>query len=236
MLPSIEKLLVLQDRDLSLKKAQEDIQRAPREEKRLNDQLTAALQHYEQSKLATSKIEAARKNLENKVKSLETQIAKFQTQQFETKKNEEFQALGHEIENAKSEIVKLEDQELELMEQYEAAKTDLAKEAAKADELKKHAAASIDTIKKRTASLEARTGEIQNEITELEKDIEPPLLSRYRRLLTSKGDLAIVPLQHGASCGGCHMQVTHQTAISTKASIEITTCEHCGRILYPEQG
>ena len=41
--------------------------------------------------------------------------ARLKTQQYQTRKNDEFQAIGHEIERYENEIRKIEDEELELM-------------------------------------------------------------------------------------------------------------------------
>ena len=46
-------------------------------------------------------------------------IARYKSQQQQTRKNEEFAALHHEIEHAEKDIVTLEDSELELMEAYD---------------------------------------------------------------------------------------------------------------------
>ena len=49
--------------------------------------------------------------------------------------------------------------------------------------------------------------------------------------LRSKGDVAIVPVQHG-NCGGCHLQIPPQLIHNAKRGTELTSCDYCGRILY----
>ncbi len=56
-------------------------------------------------------------------------------------------------------------------------------------------------------------------------------LARYRRILKSKKDVAIVPIRGGA-CGGCHMKLTSQTVISARGGEDLTSCENCGRLVY----
>ena len=56
-------------------------------------------------------------------------------------------------------------------------------------------------------------------------------LIRYRRILKSKKDVAIVPIRHGA-CGGCHMKVTSQTALTAKGGEHLVSCDNCGRLVY----
>ena len=57
------------------------------------------------------------------------------------------------------------------------------------------------------------------------------LLSRFERLFKSKGDAAIVAVEHGV-CTGCHMKLTTATVNAVEAGKEIISCEQCGRILY----
>jgi len=69
------------------------------------------------AKLRVKQIETERKKLEMEAETKKQQIEKYSLQQFQTKKNEEYKALAHEIEMCRDVIKKLEDQELELMEQ-----------------------------------------------------------------------------------------------------------------------
>ena len=67
-----------------------------------------------------------RKKLELDVEAKKAQIEKYSLQQFQTKKNDEYRALAHEIELCKEAIVKLEDQQIELMEKAEMAQKEVA--------------------------------------------------------------------------------------------------------------
>jgi len=53
----------------------------------------------------------------------------------------------------------------------------------------------------------------------------------FRAPVRSKGDAAIVALEHNV-CTGCHMKVTTATVMHAKTGKEIVSCEQCGRILY----
>ena len=59
------------------------------------------------------------------------------------------------------------------------------------------------------------------------------VLTRYRRILKSKGDVAVVAVEHG-SCTGCHMKLTTQTANSARREDALAACENCGRLLYAD--
>ena len=80
-------------------------------------------------------------------------------------------------------------------------------------------------------AIETSLQELETERGKLAAEVDEDLLNRYERLFTSKGDAAIVPLEHEV-CMGCHMKITTQTAVRVKGNKEIVSCEQCGRILY----
>jgi predicted nucleic acid-binding Zn-ribbon protein len=80
-------------------------------------------------------------------------------------------------------------------------------------------------------ALDSQLKQLTEERTELASKVEEDLLNRFERLFTSKGDAAVVALEHEV-CTGCHMKVTAQTAHRVKNGKEIVSCEQCGRILY----
>ena len=100
-----------------------------------------------------------RKKLELDVGTRTESIARLKTQQYQTRKNDEFQALGHEIERYENEIRKIEDEELELMVQADKIKVDLAEEEKKAAALRNqsHGKQPISTKNRKLWSLLGRT-------------------------------------------------------------------------------
>jgi predicted nucleic acid-binding Zn-ribbon protein len=160
-----------------------------------------------------------------------TSIARLKTQQYETRKNDEFQALGHEIERYEKEIQQIEDQELELMVQADKLKADIAAEEKRAGSTKESITRQLSDLGTKGTTLEARLEELTKERAEIAAKIDEDVLSRFDRLFASKGDAAIVALEHEV-CTGCHMKVTTQTAVRVKGGKEIVSCEQCGRILY----
>ena len=74
----------------------------------------------------TRQVEADRKKIDLDVQTKQAAIARYKSQQQQTRKNEEFAALNHEIEHAEKEISTLEDSELELMEAYDKGLAEVA--------------------------------------------------------------------------------------------------------------
>jgi predicted nucleic acid-binding Zn-ribbon protein len=227
----LEQLLVLQDRQQKIKQIQNETKTLPLQRRQLEEQLAASAAGLEAIKQKARQVEVDRKRMELDVGTRSTSIARLKTQQYETRKNDEFQALGHEIERYEKEILQIEDQELELMEQADKLKAEIAVEEKKASAAKESVTRQLSDLEVKGTTLETRLKELTKERAEIAQKIDEDVLARFERLFSSKGDAAIVALEHEV-CTGCHMKVTTQTAVRVKGGKEIVTCEQCGRILF----
>jgi len=228
---TVEALLVLQERDVRVAQLGAELENLPRQIATVEGELATRTARFDELKNKTRQIEADRKKLDLEVQSKQSAIARYKSQQQQTRKNEEFAALSHEIEHAEKEISALEDSELELMEAYDKGQATVAegqKELAQHQEKAKQKKADLE---KRIAVVTAELATAQEKQAAAEQAVEEGSLSRYRRILKSKKDIAIVPIRAGA-CGGCHMKLTTQTVISAKGAEDLTACENCGRLVY----
>ena len=227
----LQKLLVLQDRDQKIRQIQLEINTLPQQKKNLEAQLAASAASLESLKHRARQLEIDRKKLELDVGTRQSSISRLKTQQYETRKNDEFQAMGHEIERYEKEIVQLEDQELELMEQADILKNEISTEEKTAAAARTSVNRQLVDLEQKSKTLQSRLEELKQERAQLAGSIEEDVLYRYERLFASKGDAAVVAVEHGV-CTGCHMKVTTQTAVRAKSGGELVSCEQCGRILY----
>jgi uncharacterized protein len=227
----LEQLLVLQDRQQKIRQIQTEIKTMPQQRQNLEAQLAASAAALSALKSKAQHLEMDRKKLELDAGTRQESINRLKTQQYETRKNDEFRAMGNEIERYEKEVRQIEDQELELMEQAEKVKVEVAAEEKKAAGARDSIARQMADLEEKAKTLEGRLQELTAERTELSGKVEEELLSRFERLFTSKGDAAVVALEHEV-CTGCHMKVTTQTAHRVKNGKEIVSCEQCGRILY----
>ena len=231
MLPSIEKLITLQDCDQKLRSVLAEIAALPAEKAARDRELKSADDRLEAARSRQRDIEMERKKLEVEVKAKQDQIARYKNQQLETRKNEEFAALRHEIEAAEKLITEIEDRELLLMEEAESLKpmVQAAQEAHAAE--KKKVESHMASLLTRRDNLVKRQNELTGGRPRLTEGIEEDLLERYDRLFKSKNGVALVTVEHEV-CTGCHMKVNTQTILEVKAASEIIGCPQCGRILY----
>ena len=231
MLDTIEKLLILQDRDRRIRQEQGELARIEPERQTLKAKAATAQTDLENAKLRIKQIESARKDLELEVEGKKQMIVRYSNQQFQTRKNEEYRALAHEIDTCKAAIFEIENREIEFMEQAEAAQ----KEVLRATQAVKDTRTLVD---EQVAQLDAREQNLLKELTQLEANREElasavgeAARSRYERLVRSKGENVVVGVQHGV-CGGCHMKLPPQVLVTCQAEKELVGCSNCGRILY----
>jgi uncharacterized protein len=231
MLETIEKLLILQDRDRNIRRVRGELAHIEPERQALKSKTAAAQAAFEEAKARIKQTESGRKDLELEVETKKQLISKYANQQFQTRKNEEYRALAHEIELCKEAIFKIEDQEIALMEQAEAAQKEVALATKTANETRKLMDEQVAQLNAREQNLNKELAELEANREELASAVSPNDRARYERLVRTKGENVLVGVQHGV-CGGCHMRLPPQLLVTCQADKELVACSNCGRIVY----
>lgn len=183
------------------------------------------------AKLVVRQIESDRKRLELDVEAKKTQIERYANQQLQTRKNEEYKALAHEIDTCKADINRIEDQEIELMEKAERAQKEVARWTKEADAAKALTNEKVAALCSREENLKKDLAVLRSNREELASAVDAVVRGRYDRLIKSKGENVLVGVNHGV-CGGCHMKLPAQILVACQSDQEVVACTNCGRILY----
>lgn len=231
MLEAIEKLLAIQDKDQRIRTFRIELAALPKEKAAKERLIAEAAARLDNARSRAKEIEVRKKSLEVEAAAKRGQIDRYKTQQTQTRKNEEFSALAHEIEAAEKVIIQLEDKEIDLMEEAESLKPEItaAEQTHAADKTKYEG--QIANLVEKEGNLTARIAEMESARQQAVNDIEEDLLGLYDRLFQTKNATAIVALEHEV-CTGCHMKVTAQTSVELRAEKSIVSCPQCGRILF----
>jgi predicted nucleic acid-binding Zn-ribbon protein len=233
--PTIELLLVLQDRDTKRLGIEAQLKAVPREIAAVEHRIASEKAAIEAAKGEVRDFESKKKILETEIGSSETQRAKYQTQQLSVKKNDEYQALGHEIQNVQTQIEELEGKELEVMYAIDEAKKRFA--AAEAT-LKQNIAgheSRIRTLRERGESLAVELTEAAEAAAEARIPVPAGAAEAYDRA-ASRRMPAVVPIR-GSKCGGCHLKVSSEVESAARGKTqdsEIPVCDQCSQIVYFE--
>jgi predicted nucleic acid-binding Zn-ribbon protein len=231
MSPLLEGLLRLQERDQRLSALRRELENIPTERAARQSRLAHLEKTREEARQRSREIEVERKALEVEVSGLEERIQRYKTQQMQTRKNEEYSALAHEIEAAQKSISGLEDKELALMEEADTLAPALARADADFAAGQEEIARQLASLEKKKENLTADLLTLEASRAELTTGLDEDVLERYERLFRSKNGQAVVPLE-GAICGGCHMSVPAQTQVEAKSGQSLVSCPQCGRLLY----
>lgn len=231
MFDVIEKLLILQDRDRKIRRLNGELAHIEPQRQTMKTRAVTANATLENAKTKVKELESHRKELELEVEAKKEQIAKYANQQLQTRKNEEYRALANEIQTCKEAIFKIEDQEISLMEQGEAAQKEVIRATQAANEARKLSEEQIAQLGVREENLKKELAELETNRGELAAAVDSGARARYERLVKNKGENVVVGVQHGV-CGGCHMKLPPQLLVSCQAQQELVTCSNCGRILY----
>ncbi|GAA5483149.1 zinc ribbon domain-containing protein [Haloferula sargassicola] len=231
MTSNLEALLVVQDRDRRLLDLEAQLAKIPAEKSRADQRLDRDRAAVATARENAQKNGVAAKNVEIDIDTRKTTVARLRQQQFETRKNEEFRALGNEIERYLGDIDRLETQLLERMEEADELRGHQQEAEATLAQSQKIVDEDLATLAQRQENLQQQLEETRAERQRLAADVEPDLLDLYERLMRKKGGMAIVPAVHG-QCGGCHVKLIAATLVKLQADNSLVQCETCGRILY----
>jgi len=231
MLPEVESLLIVQDRDQKIQKLQQELAKIPRDKALAEEKLSSDKKAVVDAKTAYQENEVAIKNVELDIATRRTTIEKLKVQQFETKKNDEYTSLGNDVVRYTEMVDDLETTELELMEKSDELKAIHTTALAALGETQKEVDKDISALEEKATQSKARLDEQLAERAELVQKVDGSLVALYDRLLKSKGNDPVAPLK-GSQCGGCHMKVTASTVVNVQAEKSPAQCENCGRILY----
>ena len=234
MLAEVRALLILQDRDRRLLALAKDLEKLPQDEARAKSKLAADEVAVQKAHDALVDCELRLKRLELDVGTRRTTIQRLKVQQFETRKNEEYQALAHEVTRYEKEADDLETRELELMEEMDALRAAQQSAQAALAQTQRLVDEDLASIAQRKARMEAERAEITTERDQLSAQVPEAIIPLYQRLMKTKAGMAVAPLDEG-KCGGCHMKLIASTVVAVQTGKELTRCEDCGRILYVEE-
>ncbi len=231
MLEAIEKLLALQDRDQRLRTLRLELQGLPGEITSKQKLIADSALRLEAARSRAKAIEVEKKTLEVEANSKREQINRYKGQQLQTRKNEEYTALSHEIANAEKLISSIEDKEIVLMEEAESLAPQITAAEKTCTEEKARYEGQIALLREKEINLKARIEDLEKNRPVMLAGIDEDLLETYQRLFDTKNARAVVAVDHDI-CGGCHMKITAQTSLALRSGKEITSCPQCGRILH----
>jgi hypothetical protein len=228
--PALDSLLILQDRDSKRLGLEAQLKAIPGEIAGVEKKIASEKAAIETARTELKELETKKKLIETEIGLAEQKLAKYKTQQSLVRKNDEYQALGHEIETTEKAISALEEQELGVMYTIDEAKKRFAEaEAVLKQNISGHEAR-IRSHKEREASLTAELAEAKAALAAARAPVGDAALRVYDRI-ASRQQPVIVALR-GGKCSGCHLKVSSEVESDARKGEKLPTCDQCGRMVW----
>lgn len=226
-----ELLKTLQNVDLKIKEMEEELSRIPEIIKNIEKEIGKEKEGLVEEEEKIKNLKKEEKLKELSLKEVEEKITKLSSQLYAAKTNEEYKAFLKEMEFAKSEKAKLEDEILNMMEEIEEKeenfgnfKQNMQRNILKLQEKKK------DTENKEK-ELKKKLKEILETKDRLIKDIPQEYIKIYEKIKKNKGGVAVAQVTQDNRCSVCLNPVPLQKVIEIQHDDKLFFCEYCGRIL-----
>ena len=223
-------LIELQNADAEIARLKAEIAALPKKVAVIEEKLAGSKAQLEQAKAALKTDEANRRKYEGEIQNLRQKISKYRDQMLAVKTNQEYRALGTEVEFAEKGIAGFEDKILETMLDADERDRDLKRAEG---ELKAHAA----EIEKEKAEARSRTSEDEKALAEWDakrsqyrSGVAAEILRHYDRVLTFRGSAIAEARDH--KCSVCQVKLRPQAYSDVMTNERIIMCDSCNRILY----
>jgi uncharacterized protein len=209
---------------------QEQIDRIPRQQKIQQAKVAHQEETLRQAQDAIKHLKVEIHSKEGSLKALHGQIGKYQKQLNGAESKKEYDALQHEISDAKAACEKLEEEILNGIAESEE-KTARLPELEKAVRQAKEEYAKFESgIQERLTGYQTRLAETQQQLQERETAIPADLRTQYNRFVAAKGYDAMSHVE-GRSCAACYTEITAQQYNELQQELFVV-CKSCGRILF----
>jgi uncharacterized protein len=228
----LQTLIELQGFDAKIATLETEAARLPRQIEAIQSALAEARKAVDTIK---TKLDATRKELRAREKDLEVANVKRQKLEgklYEVKTNKEYSAVLLEIEEAKQEKAKTEEDILNLMEMQERLGVEIKDAEQRFKTREEQAKQDEATVRRKLGAVEQELSIQRAERHTRAKELPAGLLASYDRIAKARGGVAVAAVTAAAVCGGCRVSIRPQALQELRTATGLLLCESCGRYLY----
>jgi len=233
--PLIEKLLVLQDRDVRRDEISRRLEDIPSSIADLERKIQAEQGELEKMREQHRSLELKRRELEHSAEEADEQRARFRTQQLSVKKNEEYTALEHQINGVGVQIDQLETETIEVLLLLDESEAAIAAQKLLTDAEVEKQRGNIVALERVCASLKGDFDGAVAQAEEAQAAVPEDFLATYQYVKRRVKRPPYVVLVEDQHCMGCHLKVSHDVLKQASEKGSLTRCDSCGRIVYMDR-
>ncbi len=224
-------MLRIQEMDQEIRRMRRTLEELPERRAQIESALSSAKEKVAAAEKALLAAREGVKRTEGEIEAAKGQIAKYRADQLKIKSNDDYRALERQIAGVQASISDLEDRELGLMEEADAAAAAAGEAKKELERQKEKVGAELAMLEENTKGLGTEADALAEKRKTLAAEADAGWLARYERIFAKERDAAIATVEHG-TCGGCHMKLSPSQAVDARKHDKITTCDFCGRMLY----
>ncbi len=231
----LKTLYELQQVDLKLDGLLEERGDLPADVEELEKKISTLKGQIKENEEYLKKAVSRKKEIDKELDEVRKRIDKFTEMRIKVKTNREYDALSKQIDNSKDKLQELH-KELENIQAKEAV---AGKEVEK---LKTEYTEEEQVYSSKKVELEELVSLTHDEEKRYVKErerfaqkIDRQTLSRYEMIRKATRGKAIVPVVRRNACGGCYNVLPPQRLLDLRQMDKIYSCDHCGRILVPNE-
>ncbi len=231
MIEKLEKLIVLQRRDLEIRAIESRLKQIPVEVDNLEKEVATEKANVEKAEQRLSESKKARRSLEGDLELIESKVTKYKEQLMQVKSNDEYRAMQRQIDGAKEDVSAKEDLILAKFDEAESLQAEL-------NNRKKELEIGMVEVGKQEAELEKETSRLKAELDKQKAEraeliglIPEDLLSQYDVIVRARGGIGVAEARN-EHCQECHVRLRPQVYEELRLGQKILKCDSCTRILY----
>jgi predicted nucleic acid-binding Zn-ribbon protein len=203
----------------------------PLEVQDLEDEVAGLTTRIEKIKTEITELKANIATKKIEIEQARLSVQKYEAQQQDVRNNREYDVLTKEIEFQNLEIELCEKRIREYTDAEQEKGEEQVRSEAAVEERKMDLEAKKQELNEIVAETKQEEEKLRDKAKTLEANIEPRLLSAFKRIRkNSRNGLGIVYVQRDA-CGGCFNKIPPQKQLDIRMRKKVIVCEYCGRIM-----
>ncbi len=231
----LKTLYQLQQVDLKLDGLLEERGDLPAEVDELEKKITLLKTQIKENDDYLKKAVVRKKEIDKELDDVRKRTDKYTDMRIKVKTNREYDALSKQIDNLKEKLQGLH-KELENIQSKEIVSSrDVDKLKQEYEEEEKVYSSKKVELEELVSLTHDEEKRYVKERERFAQKIDKQTISRYEMIRKATKGKAIVPVVRRNACGGCYNVLPPQRLLDLRQMEKFFTCDHCGRILVPNE-
>ncbi|HEY9164917.1 MAG TPA: C4-type zinc ribbon domain-containing protein [Candidatus Kryptonia bacterium] len=231
----LKTLYQLQQVDLKLDGLLEERGDLPAEVDELDRKISTLTSQIKENEDYLKKAVVRKKEIDKELDEVRKRIDRYTDMRIKVKTNREYDALSKQIDNAKEKLQGLHKELEEIQSKETTSARDVEKLKQEFDEEDKVYSSKKVELEELVSLTHDEEKKYVKEREKFFQKIDKQTISRYEIIRKATKGKAIVPVVRRNACGGCYNVLPPQRLLDLRQMEKIFICDHCGRILVPNE-